>query len=85
MGPISGAPCAHWSEKSNERARGSCLLLKTFDLLMILQARNWRWQKLGQAWTEGQSFVMQAQDQTYFYRLYMIEAADMKTIKQHIF
>ena len=28
---------------------------------------------------------MQAQDQTYFYRLYMIEAADMKTIKQHTF
>ena len=35
-------PCAHWPKKSNERARGSCLLLKTFDLLMILQgSKNW--------------------------------------------
>ena len=37
----SADPYAHWPEKSNERARGSCLLLKTFDFLMILQGSNW--------------------------------------------
>ena len=42
-------PCAHWPEKSNERARGSCLLLKTFDLLMILQGSNWGWYELSHA------------------------------------